>query len=1071
MTLAPTTANLTISQTQQFTPTVSNTTNTAVTWNVTPNLGTISSSGLYTAPGSIASQQPVTVTATSAADTTKSASATVTLNPPGPPVITSLSTTTVAPGGSLTIYGTGFGQSQGTGTVFLGSNYATVTSWSSTQISATVAASSVSGTAQVQQYGTWSNAINLTVTGPNITSVSPTSAAPLGVTVTISGSGFTGTQGQVWLGTAAAVVTSWSDTQIQAQVGAGSLTGNAMVLVAGVMCNGGPFTVTGTPIITSVSPNSGTAGTSVTITGSGFGPPPGTSTLTLGSMPGLISSWTDTQIVATVAMGSLTGIAQVVQSSAKSNAMGFTVPTPGGNSVMPAMVMMAIGDTRTLQAQNSSGQPVTVPTWTSSDPNTVSLSTDNPPLLSALKAGHVTITAGTGSADVTVYDPTTYPNYTLPIGTVLWTNPGDGSGVTSIVPAVPSSSGVADVFAFQADNTVAAVAVDGTTAWTANIGCSLQGAVPNFQGGLIAGGCQPNTLVALDGMTGSSTVLPIPAPNSGGGYWRGSALLVHPDGTVFVAQGNPSTVVGIDPTTGAQKFSIPLEQGSGPYVPGSFVAGGIVAGDGNAYIAYGYEDSGYTSHFMVLRSDTSGNYTNFDIQDFPSSVPGSIMLNLANVLGDSGSSINLITNADQGVYVTWAADAMDHVGVPPPPPPQTGQGRGGASPVRRPLAARDDSGSLVQYGAAMIGAGGVTPVNAPSFPNQDSAVIPVLQQQDGSFIGTYAQGTCPFLLCADQTNMVAFDSSGNVRWTVPNMCPQIATDDGGVIAQAVDENGSCDNPIGLAVAFDQNGNATRQFELLTRSWTANWYRDGDVQSISVTYPGLGPSGVAIDAYFNRAFTFAATRGGNPSGNGADVPPHSAPQEALDILVAANLTGPTACNALFGQFASVAGIPEATLTSEFKATAANARRYVFDGPTSNTVLDAVKFPGAASAGVSTVGEWFAAHDNPPRVAEGFSQFNGSAVWFRLDDWRSWIKGWFSYFLITKTGKVNSYAMGTVMHEILHKQSVGGGFTHNDPPDSRDMAAVIAKVGWPSGMDSDYNPLSQAFGLMCFSNVNQ
>ncbi len=42
-----------------------------------PAVGTISASGLYTAPGVIASAQTVTVTATSVADATKSASATV----------------------------------------------------------------------------------------------------------------------------------------------------------------------------------------------------------------------------------------------------------------------------------------------------------------------------------------------------------------------------------------------------------------------------------------------------------------------------------------------------------------------------------------------------------------------------------------------------------------------------------------------------------------------------------------------------------------------------------------------------------------------------------------------------------------------------------------------------------------------------------------------------------------------------------------------------------------------------------------------------------------------------------
>jgi hypothetical protein len=67
----------------QFSATVAGTSNTAVNWTVSPSLGTITSNGLYTPPypGTISSSQTVTITATSLADTTKSATATVTLNP------------------------------------------------------------------------------------------------------------------------------------------------------------------------------------------------------------------------------------------------------------------------------------------------------------------------------------------------------------------------------------------------------------------------------------------------------------------------------------------------------------------------------------------------------------------------------------------------------------------------------------------------------------------------------------------------------------------------------------------------------------------------------------------------------------------------------------------------------------------------------------------------------------------------------------------------------------------------------------------------------------------------------
>ena len=84
--VSPQTANLTASQTQPFTATVTNTTNTAVTWALSPptGAGTLSINGstaTYTAPSSIPSPQTVTLTATSVADTTKSASAQITLSP------------------------------------------------------------------------------------------------------------------------------------------------------------------------------------------------------------------------------------------------------------------------------------------------------------------------------------------------------------------------------------------------------------------------------------------------------------------------------------------------------------------------------------------------------------------------------------------------------------------------------------------------------------------------------------------------------------------------------------------------------------------------------------------------------------------------------------------------------------------------------------------------------------------------------------------------------------------------------------------------------------------------------
>jgi hypothetical protein len=69
-------------QTEAFTATVLNTPNLAVTWTINPSVGSVSAAGVYTAPASVPSSQVVTVTATSVADPTKSASAAITLSPP-----------------------------------------------------------------------------------------------------------------------------------------------------------------------------------------------------------------------------------------------------------------------------------------------------------------------------------------------------------------------------------------------------------------------------------------------------------------------------------------------------------------------------------------------------------------------------------------------------------------------------------------------------------------------------------------------------------------------------------------------------------------------------------------------------------------------------------------------------------------------------------------------------------------------------------------------------------------------------------------------------------------------------
>lgn len=94
--VTPASASLYGGQSVQLAATVAGTTNSEVTWATNPPVGSLSSTGLYTAPPTIATTQSVVVTATSAADNTKSASMNIKLFPPVA-VTLNLSTITLQP--------------------------------------------------------------------------------------------------------------------------------------------------------------------------------------------------------------------------------------------------------------------------------------------------------------------------------------------------------------------------------------------------------------------------------------------------------------------------------------------------------------------------------------------------------------------------------------------------------------------------------------------------------------------------------------------------------------------------------------------------------------------------------------------------------------------------------------------------------------------------------------------------------------------------------------------------------------------------------------------------------------
>src|SRR5262249_47915656 len=142
--------------------------------------------------------------------------------------------------------------------------------WSNTQITIAAPSSIMTAAIIVSVGGVYSNTdVNLTIIGPTVTSVSPTTG-PVGTQVTINGSGFGSSQGSnsVTFNSGSASVTSWSDTQIVATVPSTASAGPVRVTVGGAGSNATVYFPGPPPQLTGASPPSGRVATPGTITGS-----------------------------------------------------------------------------------------------------------------------------------------------------------------------------------------------------------------------------------------------------------------------------------------------------------------------------------------------------------------------------------------------------------------------------------------------------------------------------------------------------------------------------------------------------------------------------------------------------------------------------------------------------------------------------------------------------------------------------------------------------------------------------------------------------------------------------------
>lgn len=261
---------------------------------------------------------------------------------PGPR-ITSISPSTGAVGSYVTINGTGFQTSRGSGQVCFNAGCTTSAgSWSDTQIVVAVPAGSTSGSVRVIANNSTVSNQDLAFTMPNpiVAGLVPASG-PTGTQVQVNGAGFGITQGgsTVTFNNAVASVVSWSDTQIVAVVPSTALSGPVQVSEGGVAGNAGVYFNIPTPIITSISPTNGGSGNPITITGSGFQAVQGSNSnvnFSGGGGPATIKSWSDTQIVAVVPPQTTTGFLDVAVNSTPSNYVNYTIPNQFISTLSPA---------------------------------------------------------------------------------------------------------------------------------------------------------------------------------------------------------------------------------------------------------------------------------------------------------------------------------------------------------------------------------------------------------------------------------------------------------------------------------------------------------------------------------------------------------------------------------------------------------------------------------------------------------------------------------------------------------------------------------------------------------------
>jgi len=346
VTVAPATATVRSGDQQTFVATVTGALNTGVTWTVNgvaggnSTVGTISATGVYTAPLTLPTPNTVTVTATSVEDPTRSANATVTLENPLP-VISGVTPTILTANMQfeITVNGTGFtaGSTVNLGTVPLSTTFIAPTQLLAvgTPTLAQVGAAVPVTVVNPDPGGSTSAPFNVQVVGPNsniTVTITPktatlgagnvqqfqatvTGTADLGINWSVNGV----SSGSTTLGI---VDGDGNYTAPNNIVGLGSVTVTAASEANPAKSDSAVVTLTNpVPTLTSITPGTlGIGAFQITLYGTGF---VATSNVTFGGQPMQVTYVTSTMI---------TAIGNASNSQLGAVAVKVSNPAPGGGS-------------------------------------------------------------------------------------------------------------------------------------------------------------------------------------------------------------------------------------------------------------------------------------------------------------------------------------------------------------------------------------------------------------------------------------------------------------------------------------------------------------------------------------------------------------------------------------------------------------------------------------------------------------------------------------------------------------------------------------------------------------------